>query len=439
MQIIITKMKMIKSKYITIAFIATAMVGTVGCIKDFVNPNAATEEQVFSSAKGLTGAAVGLQRVYTAGRGSSLFNMVVANGLITRELILLNPGNIPELELVTGAGAVTGTNNILAGLWSTNNKIIADADKIIGFSQNLADKNYASGLIGYSTVLKALAIGNLSLYWEKVPASIGNNVLFVDRKDGFKRAIAAIDNALATINSNAISAPFIANIPAGIDIVNSLHALKARYSLFSDQYAQAIASVNNVDLTKRSTFNFDALNLNSVFETATATNNVVQPVDSTLGLPPSLAPNFSDLRIPFYTTINTSIAPRYRIGGFGATATSSWPVYLPGEMILIKAEAFARQSDLPNALIELNKIITKQPAQDPFGVGAGLSAVSGLTMAQVLDEIYRHRSIELFMSGLRLEDMRRFNRPTSERRRNFFPYPFIERDNNTNTPPDPAF
>ena len=204
MQIIITKMKMIKSKYITIAFIATAMVGTVGCIKDFVNPNAATEEQVFSSAKGLTGAAVGLQRVYTAGRGSSLFNMVVANGLVTRELILLNPGNIPELELVTGAGAVTGTNNILAGLWSTNNKIIADADKIIAFSQNLADKNYASGLIGYSTVLKALAIGNLSLYWEKVPASIGNNVLFVDRKDGFKRAIAAIDNAQATINSNLL-------------------------------------------------------------------------------------------------------------------------------------------------------------------------------------------------------------------------------------------
>jgi hypothetical protein len=53
--------------------------------------------------------------------------------------------------------------------------------------------------------------------------------------------------------------------------------------------------------------------------------------------------------------------------------------------------------------------------------------------------IYKHRSIELFMSGLRLEDMRRFARPLTERKRNFFPYPFRERDNNTNTPADPVF
>jgi hypothetical protein len=43
------------------------------------------------------------------------------------------------------------------------------------------------------------------------------------------------------------------------------------------------------------------------------------------------------------------------------------------------------------------------------------------------------------MSGLKLEDMRRFNRPLTERKRNFFPYPFQERDNNTSTPADPAF
>ncbi len=31
-----------------------------------------------------------------------------------------------------------------------------------------------------------------------------------------------------------------------------------------------------------------------------------------------------------------------------------------------------------------------------------------LTAAAILDEIYRQRSIEQFMSGLKLEDMRRF-------------------------------
>jgi hypothetical protein len=43
------------------------------------------------------------------------------------------------------------------------------------------------------------------------------------------------------------------------------------------------------------------------------------------------------------------------------------------------------------------------------------------------------------MSGLKLEDMRRFGRANAERKRNFFPYPFRERDGNINTPADPSF
>jgi hypothetical protein len=127
--------------------------------------------------------------------------------------------------------------------------------------------------------------------------------------------------------------------------------------------------------------------------------------------------------------------------GFGATSTTPWPIYLPGEITLIKAEAYARQNppDLVNALIELNKVVTKKPANDPFGVGADLLPLVGLTQQQILDQIYKHRSIELFMSGLKLEDMRRFARPNAERRRNFLPYPFLERDNNSNTPADPLF
>ena len=85
-------------------------------------------------------------------------------------------------------------------------------------------------------------------------------------------------------------------------------------------------------------------------------------------------------------------------------------------------------------------VVTKTAASDLFGVGANLPAIAGpLSQAQLLDQIYRHRCIELFMSGLKIEDMRRFGRPTTERKRNLFPYPFRERDNNPNTPTDPAF
>jgi starch-binding outer membrane protein, SusD/RagB family len=44
---------------------------------------------------------------------------------------------------------------------------------------------------------------------------------------------------------------------------------------------------------------------------------------------------------------------------------------------------------------------------------------------------------------MKLEDNRRFGRPgpkdaKPERTRNFYPYPLTERDNNRNTPADPA-
>lgn len=186
--------------------------------------------------------------------------------------------------------------------------------------------------------------------------------------------------------------------------------------------------------------NYDAVSLNPIFETATSTNNVFQPVDSTFGLPVGLAPAATDRRIAFYTSINPTIAPRFRIAGFGAASATAFPVYLPGEITLIKAEVYARNNDLANALTELNKVVTKTAASDPFAVGAGLPALTGtFTQAQLLDQIYSNRCIELFMSGLKLEDMRRFGRATTERKRNLFPYPFRERDNNKNTPADPTF
>jgi starch-binding outer membrane protein, SusD/RagB family len=424
------------NKYFLIAVIALAF---SSCKKDYTDPNRATDEQVFSSPKGLTGVATGLQRVYTLSRAGNLYNLITINGLTTGELFVVNPGNTAEVQLAAGGTAVDGNNSMLTTFWATLNKVIYDADLVITNAKNLPDKNYASGLIAYSSIFKALSIGNLAEFWEKVPAGTGVNVTFIDRIEGYKKAISVLDDALSTVNANAISSSFLANIPAGIDIVNTLHALKARYSLFAGLYPQALAEANLVDLTKKSTFNFDALSLNPVYETATSTNNVVQPKDSTLGLPPALAPSLTDGRIPFYTSINPTIAPRYRINGFGAAATTVIPVYLPGEMMLIKAEAYARAAtpDLVNAAIELNKVVTKN--NDIYGVNANQPPVTPTTVPAMLDEIYRQRCIELFMSGLKLEDMRRFNRPNSEKKRNLMPYPLRERDNNPNTPPDPSF
>lgn len=434
------KQRIIKTAIIA-ALISTAFIQT-GCKKDFKDPSRATEEESLTTQRGLTAVAVGLQRVYTLGRGSTLYNLITINGLLTNELIVVNTGNTAEVQLATGGTSVDRNHTMLIQYWSTCNKVIFDADRVILNAANLADKNYASGLIAYASIFKALSIADMSQFWEKIPAGIGENVTFIDRIDGFKKAITVIDDAFAAITANAISSSFAGNIPAGIDIINTLNALKARYSLYAGLYPQALVAANLVDLSKRSTFNFDPLSLNPVFEVSAATNNVVQVKDSTLGLLIPLQPDFADKRVKFYTVINTSAAPRFRINGFGIAAATAIPIYLPGEMTLIKAECYTRAGvpDLVNGLVELNKIVTKQPAADPFGVGADLPLTIGaFTQAQLLDSIYKHRSIELYMSGNKLEDMRRFGRPNSEKRRNLMPYPVRERDNNPNTPADPPF
>lgn len=425
-------------KAILFGLLGVILLSETSCKKDYTNPAAVPEDEAFSSPQAMTGVAIGLQRVYTAGRASNLYNRVTINGLLTSELIVLNQGNTGEYQLQLGGGSVDGTNTLLGGLWTSSNKIIYDADNVITNAASLGDKGYASGLIGYTTIFKALAIGDLAMFWEKVPAGIGANVNFNDRTQGYATAIAAIDNALNAINANPISSAFLTNLPGGIDIPNTLHALKARFSIFNGDNATALAEANLASLTVKSTFNFTTVNLNPIFETATSTNNVTAAIDTTtLGLPAGLQPDAADKRLKFYTTS----AYASKIKGFAplATPTTPWPIYLPGEMTLIKAEAYARQNDLPNALIELNNVVTKQPASDLYGVGAGLPPSTAATQDDILNEVYKNRCIELYMSGLKLEDMRRFGRPDSEKKRNFLPYPFLERDNNSNTPPDPAF
>lgn len=424
------------SKYIT-CFAFSCMLFSASCTKEYLDPSRAKTDVALTSQQGLTAVSIGLQRVYTLGRTGVMFNSIAANGFVTNEFSLLNSGNIPELQLSTGGNAVDGTNTILFNLWTSANKIIYDADLVIANAGNLGDKGYASGLIAYSSIFKALAIGNMAQYWEKIPDGTGKNVQFITRAAGFTKAIGVLDNALTVIAANPISAGFNSNVPPAVNIVNTLHALKARYALFSGNYPLALTEANVVDLTKSSAFAFDPASPNILFSIISS-NNVFQPLNVNLGLTGANVPDAGDKRIPFYTFFTGTPTATIRMGGFATATSTAFPIYLPGEITLIKAEAFARQPDLPNALIELNKVVTK--TSDLFGVTAALPPLTGTyTQQQLLDLIYKHRSIELFASGLKLEDMRRFNQPLADRKRNFFPYPFQERDNNPNTPADPTF
>jgi hypothetical protein len=157
----------------------------------------------------------------------------------------------------------------------------------------------------------------------------------------------------------------------------------------------------------------------------------------------ALAPEAGDRRLPFHIRANPGTTQNLAAGFYTANGAPI-PVYVPGEMLLIRAEAFARKGDLPNAVLEWNKVRTKTPATDVYGLGAGLAPYAGpLAAADVLTDILRNRNIELALQGFRLEDSRRFGRPGpgvtgAERNRNFYPYPRVERENNSQTPADPV-
>ncbi len=427
-------MKNLINKSIYVAFGLLSVLSA--CKKDFQDPSKAKTEVALGSGQALTAVAVGIQRAYTTTRTGVIFNAIATSGFSSDELRLLNAGNIPELQLSTGGNAVDGTNTILFNLWATAFKVIDESDKVIANAEKLSDKPFAASLIGQVTIFKALSLGTISSFWEKVPTATGKNVPFVDRMDGYKAAIAAIDKALALNPAPLSGAP-------NLNITNTLHALKARYALFSKQYGLALTEANLVvippTVALASNFAFETANINVLYSIISS-NNVFQPLNANLGLPASLTPDPADKRLSFYTEMAGAPTPTIRMKGFAATTTTSIPIFLPGEIALIKAEAYARQAtpDLVNALLELNNVVQK--VTDVYGIGANLPPLVGpFTQSQLLEQIYKHRCIELYASGMKLEDMRRFERPIAERKRNFMPYPFQERDNNTNTPPNPTF
>jgi hypothetical protein len=432
-------MKMSLNKYSRF-ILAGMLLMAVACKKEYEDPSGPAYDEAISTPNALADVAVGLQNWYTANRTSILYTSVTTGSLLTGQTYVVNAGNADEGQLFAGAANVQNTNAVVTGMWAVSNKIVFDANRVLNSVNSVVpDANYASGVTAYASIFKALAIGNMAMFWTHVPDTIGVDVAFITSQEGYRKAVRVIDNALSVVSADSISAAFKANIPPGINIVNTLYALKARYALFAGDYDVALAAANLVDLAAVSTFNYNSQVTNPIFTLVTATNNIYQVVDSSMGLPVGLQPDLADKRVPFYVGIDNAKPPRYRVKGLYSALTQSIPLFLPGEITLIKAECYARREDVVNGLIELNKVVTKQPSADPFGVGAGLAGEDAADKEELLTMIYKHRRIELFMSGMELEDQRRFDRPVAERKRSWLPFPFVERNDNKNIPNDPAF
>jgi hypothetical protein len=434
-------------KKVTYLFLGLVIFAGFGCKKEYINPNAPTQEQVFNSVDGMTRLVVGLKLRFAANTlGSApIYTSISASALTTREVVVNNAGSADYAQLENGGSNVSPNNGFVGGLWGNTNVINSEAQKLIDNSVNIADVNYKNAVKIYGNLYKAMSLGTLAQFFEKLPINTGVNAAYSTRVEALTKAVQLLDEAFTLFGSTTIPAAFTAAVGSEIDLRNTLLALSARYNNMLGNNDAAIAKAAAVDLTKKSVFVYSNTNPNPIYRSiVTQAANTFSP-KANFGLTGTLTPDPADKRIPFYLTKNATNGH-----GFFKDDATPIPIYLPGEMLLIQAEAYARKNDFVNAKVFLDKVLTKTAAQDAFGVGAELPAYAGaLNQASLLFEIYKNRAIELYMSGMKLEDNRRFGRPapplnvnpvplTFERTRNYFPYPQQERDGNLNTPADPA-
>ncbi len=436
-----------------------AFVGMISaCKTEFENHNAASEAAVYKTYKSYPGIVLGLTKHFTL---YAVPEIARGPGVVSREIGATNTFTT-ENELMSGS--VPNDNSNISRLWRYLHYERGIAEKITDNIDNVAFPSEAqkAGIKAYAYLMRGLTTGYLGMYWEQatVVNNPDNQAEFKPRAEVLNTAIAYLDQAQQLIDGVSGSADYINGlVSVQFSIADVIHALKARYYLELGDYGNAIAEANAVDLTKASVWTYDgsSTDQNPIWKLQydAGAEERYKALDGM-----GVNADTSDQRYAFYTNGYTGISTEtcgnvysntMYLKGFWYTSTSPIPVYLPDEMKLIKAEAYAQQggANLATAVDLINEVRTD--TNDIFGVNAGLGPWTGDATDQqaVLDEIYYNVAMELFFQGLRWNAHKRIypdylNGVTPpvdchmQRTRNYFPYPANERANNPNTPADPS-
>jgi len=446
-------------KITIVAILAFCLLAISSCETEFFNPNNPTEDVIFDSKDGLYALSIGLKQYFTT---TVLRQVIEAPGLTARELGVTNTYlNINELarggtELPPESGGITNPWVYLLRAKGMAESILSNVGNV-----SLSDKT-ASGLVAYGKFYKAMCLGYLISMWEQtiITNSVDGDASFSDRATVLAEAIRLLTEASDAItppNGNDISADFISKVLGpDINLLKCINAYLSRYSLMAENYNDAItyadAVLDDGSAPATSMYTYDANNVNPIWFRIEPGAPDLKP-QWNFGLVGSYIPEPGDGRVGFYLGDSAGFANADAGGqalaealGFWTTNLSPIPVYLDGEMLLNKAEAHARLNQLADAVTNLN--LVREKTDHPLGVNAALPAWTGNASSQddILEEIYKNRAIELFLTGLRFEDSRRHHpnldpsvdNLTNERNRNFYPYPSIERENNPSTPADPT-
>jgi starch-binding outer membrane protein, SusD/RagB family len=379
---------------------------------DLTNPNSPTEETALSNVEGVIATSLGMQEQFAG----SVLEYVRAPALITDEWGTVSKALAADISLYTG-DAIDASFGVVSQPYYNTYRIARTADNIIANAPGLGGISpaFQKALVANAKLFKAMALGMAAMHYERLPIGAATEGgVPVPRMQAFEEAIRLLESArgdltgvqdadLTGFNSRAVS--------PGFDVRNTIDAMLARYYLYTNQYDQAIAAATRVDLTKVSLLAYPDPATNPIYNYSVVAGYVA-PLKSWAR---EAEPN--DRRVPFWVdTLGTPPVgnpPSLALANFAlyGTKNAPFPVYLPGEMLLIRAEALARRNgagDLAAAVALINQV--RQKTGTATTPGAQLAPVSALvldTQAEVLAQIAYERRYELFSQGVRWEDLRR--------------------------------
>jgi hypothetical protein len=402
-----------------------------GCDLDLSDPNSPTEEVVFGEGQNLVLVAIGLQAEAAAMIGPQVFVTSLAADELGAGSATFD--NFKAADI--GAELVAG-QYLSEAPWEAAYRVNKLANDLLSAvpSANL-DGGTKSGILAMARTFKAMAFGHLATLFEAAPieAGIDNpNAAFVPRAEVLAAAISLLEQARDGIIATPLSGEFRDDIQAdGFDLEVTIYALLARYNLMAGNLAAAEQAAESVPPAASSAFRFSANDQNPVYSTTYNSGNAFQlraRQDFRLEAEPG------DERIEYWVSAATITGANRTLDDLAQyrDPTDSFAIYLPDEMTLIRAEVAARTNDLPAAIALINEVRTQCNATgEPAACLDPLDAGDLPTQHAVLDEILEQRRYELYLQGLRFDDLRRFD---AQRKYDFLPLPQTECDRNASAP-----
>lgn len=410
--------------------------GAVACDLELANPNAPTEEVIVTSIEGIIAVSVGMQDQYAG----TIDDYLIANSLVTDEWATRSLALASYTTLLTGI-EIDNTYATIFLPWANSYETIRSANTILAAEVDISPV-LGDAPSALAKLYKAMALGRLIESYEEVPIDIGvAGPVPAPRAEVLDTVLRLLEEAkaeIASVPESQLAAFRRRVIGNTFDLANVVDAMLARYYLIDGQYANAETSADAAltGMEQISYFSYASPDVNPVYNISIASQFIgaarqwgreAEAGDDRVGYWADTA-----TVLVSNTTEEVVALRKYQ------TSAEPMPVFLPDEMRLIKAEALVRQgaANYPEALDLINEVRTAEPSGLDEPVAGFTTPLVLSTEADLLEQIAYERRYELYMQGMRWEDMRRFGAaitgetPTID----FLPIPQQECDANPSDP-----